>query len=274
MSVVLGVDVGGSTTKIVGFASDQSMVGSLQVKASDQITSMYGAIGHFLRAHKLYLEDLSDIVLTGVGASLIDGNVFDIPTHKVDEFRAIGHGGLKLSGLNQALVVSIGTGTAYVRAGEGSFKHLGGSGVGGGTLTGLASKLINESDISVITAMAEIGKLENVDLSIQDISQGVIPSLPPNATASNFGRVKNIATDADFASGLINMIFQTVGMLAVFATLNDPVKDIVMTGSLTILPQAKYVFGILSSMQNVNIMIPDNAVFATAIGATVPYVKG
>lgn len=69
MSIILGIDVGGSTTKIVGFQSDKSLVDTVQVKAGDQITSMYGAIGSFLRKARLSLKEVSKIVLTGVVAS-------------------------------------------------------------------------------------------------------------------------------------------------------------------------------------------------------------
>ena len=40
MGIILGVDVGGSTIKIIGFPSDNKLVGTLQVRATDQITSM------------------------------------------------------------------------------------------------------------------------------------------------------------------------------------------------------------------------------------------
>ena len=113
MSITLGVDVGGSTTKIVGFQQDGSFLGTLQVKADDQITSLYGAIGGFLREHKVSLPSVCSIVLTGVGASLITENIFDIPTYKVDEFKAIGWGGLMLSQLKEAIVVSVGTCLLY-----------------------------------------------------------------------------------------------------------------------------------------------------------------
>lgn len=271
MSIILGIDVGGSTTKIVGFQSDKSLVDTVQVKAGDQITSMYGAIGSFLRKARLSLKEVSKIVLTGVGASYFQEDIYDIPTVKMEEFQAIGYGGLKLSGLTDALVISMGTGTAYVRAGKDGMKHIGGSGVGGGTLMGLASRLVKENDFSVITDLASKGNLQKVDLSIQDISNAIIPSLPPHATASNFGKIENTADSADFALGLLNMLYQTVGMLAVFACLDTPVKDIVLTGSLAHVPQAKTVFNELSHMHSVNFIIPHNAVFATAIGATVPY---
>ncbi|MCL1802810.1 MAG: type II pantothenate kinase [Eubacteriaceae bacterium] len=269
MKIVLGVDVGGSTTKIVGFSSGTDLIGTLQVRAADQITSMYGAIGHFLRQYSYSLNDVSKIILTGVGASFIDEDVYSIPTHKIEEFQAIGFGGLYTSGKKSAFVASMGTGTAFVRAAQDEIVHIGGSGVGGGTLLGLSSILLNTSDTDAIIALAAHGHLENVDLAVGDILGHDIPSLPANLTASNFGKVKSTATESDFAVGIINMIFQTIGMMAVFAARNDSIKEVILTGSLATLPQAEEVFSGIGGMHALNFTIPDNAVFATAIGAAV-----
>ena len=48
MKATIGIDIGGSTTKIAGFTEEKKLLGTLQVKASDQITSLYGALGRFL----------------------------------------------------------------------------------------------------------------------------------------------------------------------------------------------------------------------------------
>ena len=45
MSVILGIDIGGSTTKIVGLRNDQSVIGMQRVKAEGPLTSLYGALG-------------------------------------------------------------------------------------------------------------------------------------------------------------------------------------------------------------------------------------
>ena len=269
MSVVLGIDAGGSTTKVAGFAQG-GLIGTLQVRAADQVTSIYGAVGRFLLGQGMALESVSEIFLTGVGASFMGGDIYGIPARKTDEFQAIGFGGARLSGLESALVVSLGTGSAFVRVSPGKAVHIGGSGVGGGSLLGLSSKLINLSDIEAIAAVAENGDLSKVDLSVREICGQEIPHLPPHTTASNFGKISSLASKGDMALGLINMVFQTVGMLAVFACLNDPVKDVVITGSLTVLPQAKEVFDAISALYNINFTIPRNAVFATAIGAVYP----
>ena len=268
MSIVLGIDVGGSTTKVVGLR-ERELIGTLQVRAADQITSLFGAIGNFLLKYGASLGDVSMIALTGVGASFIDGPIYGIRTQKINEFLAIGHGALLLSGLKEAIVVSMGTGTAFVRAGADGITRLGGSGVGGGTIIGLASKMLGKSDIDAIIALAMTGKLENVDLSVREIIGKELPSLPPNLTAANFGKIKSTATESDLALGIINMVFQTAGMLAVFVARNDTIRDIVLTGTLTMFPQVAEIQSAFSRMANLTFTIPPNAVFATAIGAAV-----
>lgn len=271
MGFVLGVDVGGSTTKIVLCESEKNIIDKLQVEASDQATSLYGAIGNILAKNSLGLNQIDKIVLTGVGASIVQESIYGIPTYKVNEFEAIGLGGTLLAGIESGLVISMGTGTAFVQVDGGDVTHIGGSGIGGGTLLGLSSKLFGEKNADVISGLAAQGDLNNVDLSILDISQTHIPSLPPTATAANFGKIKNTATDGDLALGLMNMIYQTVGMLAVFACLNNGFKNIVVTGALASLHQTKPLLDQVGALYNLNFIVPEAATFATAIGALTQY---
>ena len=267
MSIVLGIDVGGSTTKIVGLRGGE-LIGTLRVRAADQITSLFGAIGNYLREYGISLGDVSSIALTGVGASFIgDEPIYGIATRKVGEFIALGHGALHLSGFDEAIAVSLGTGTAFVRAGSGGMAHIGGTGVGGGTIIGLASQMLGKNDIDAVLELAAEGNLANVDLTVRDIVGHEIPSLPSTLTASNFGRIKSAATESDVALGIFNMVFQTAGMMAVFAARSDSIKNVVMTGMLTTFPQAKAVFAPIEATFKLTFTIPPNAVFATAIGA-------
>ena len=265
MSVILGVDVGGSTTKIVAF--DKNPIGMLQVRAGDQLTSLYGAIGNLLHQYNLKLEDIGKIVLTGVGASLIEEDIYGIPTCKVNEFAAIGKGGLLLAEEEDALIVSMGTGTAFVYAKGDEVEHIGGSGVGGGTLIGLSQKLIGETAFDAILSYAEQGELSHVDLSVQDISTADISTLPKNVTASNFGRIKSTATKGDLALGLINMIFQTAGVMAAFTAKARGFKKVIVTGSLATVPFGREVLDGVSALHGIPFIVPDNATFATALGA-------
>ena len=272
MGVVIGIDVGGSTTKIVGFkreAAGYSLVHPLFVRATDPITSIYGAFGRFTNENDLALSDIERVVMTGVGASYITKPIYSLRCDTVPEFRSIGLGGLYLSGLDCAVVVSMGTGTALVYAEKGKEpEYLGGTGVGGGTLVGLSKKLLGLEDIDYIQSLSEGGDLSHVDLRIGDITKkdpGL--TMPDHMTASNFGSVSDLATKADIALGIINMVFETVGMMSIFAARNYGIRDIVLTGNLSVVEQAAGIFGTLNSMFDMNFIIPKNSAFGTVIGA-------
>ena len=80
MGVILGIDIGGSTTKIVGLRPDGGMISMLRVRAEDQVTSLYGALGNYLITNGLALADVRRVVLTGVGASYVEGDIYSLPT--------------------------------------------------------------------------------------------------------------------------------------------------------------------------------------------------
>lgn len=268
MGKVIGIDLGGSTTKIVGF-DGKIMISPFLVRANDPIASVYGAFGKFLSINSFKIEDIEQIMVTGVGSSFVDSRLFGIPTAKVDEFMAIGLGGLFLSNLKKAIIVSMGTGTALVKAENNAAVHLGGTGIGGGTLLGLSNRMLNVRHFDELIETASEGNLSNVDLTIGDISKEVLETLPSETTASNFGKLSDLVTKADLALGIINLVFQTIGMVAVFNTRIDNTKDVVLTGNLTNVPQAKNIFDQLSALYNVNFQIPEHAEYATAVGAAI-----
>ena len=274
MGIVLGIDIGGSTTKIAGYLESGQRIGTLRVEASDRLTSLYGAIGNFLSTRSIALNDVACFVITGVGAALVEGDIYGIRTERIDEFVAIGNGGLALSGKEEALVVSLGTGTAFVRAGRLGCVHIGGSGVGGGTLAGLSWHIFHENDHGAMARLAEQGDLSKVDLMISDICTNEVGTLPSHITASNFGKITSAASKEDIAMGLVNMVFQTVGMLSVFALKNDKVKDVVLTGSIANMSLAPKIMSVVEEISDVKFFIPENATFATAIGAALPFVTG
>ena len=47
MGIVIGIDVGISTTKIVG-VRDMQVVSPMRITAADPVTSLYGAFGKYL----------------------------------------------------------------------------------------------------------------------------------------------------------------------------------------------------------------------------------
>lgn len=273
MKYVIGIDIGGSTTKIVGFAGGK-MTSPLFVKATDPVASVYGAFGKFVAENGIALSAIEQIMITGVGSVFLCDKIYGIRTARITEFSAIGLGGLYLSKLDKAIIVSMGTGTAFVRATKDSAAHIGGTGMGGGTLLGLSSRMLQIHDFDNIIELAKDGNLEHVDLLIKDITKGSVNNLNPGATASNFGKMSDLATKSDIAIGIINMVFQTIGMMAVFNADKASGEKVVLTGSLTKLPQTGEVFHALTDIAGVEFVIPAHAEFATAAGAALAYEKG
>ncbi|MDD6262113.1 MAG: type II pantothenate kinase [Clostridiales bacterium] len=266
LGIVIGIDVGGSTTKIVGM-KESKMISPLMVKADDPKASIYGAFGKFLDDNGLRLSDIDRIMVTGVGASALEDDIYGIRADKVDEFRAIGRGGLYLSGLEKAIIVSMGTGTAIISADGKNASHICGTGVGGGTVLGLSGKMLNIRDFDSIVQTANGGSLEHVDLFVDDLTKGEIPTLPAGTTASNFGRMDDLATKNDIAMGIINMVFQTIGVIAVLSARLENTTKIVLAGTLTDMPYTTEIFGRLEPLYGVEFMLPAQAEFTTSAGA-------
>ena len=269
MKTVIGIDVGGSTTKIVGFDAEKRLIEPLNVKAIDPVTSVYGAFGKFTNLNGIELPDIERVMVTGVGSAYILKPIYGLDCRHQPEFDCIGRGGLFLSGLEWAIIVSMGTGTALVYAEKGSkMEYLGGTGVGGGTLMGLSRRLFGMDNINHIVQLATDGDLGRVDLRISDITnKDILPGMPTDMTAANFGKLSDIASNSDVALGVINMVFETICMLSVFASRQKAVTDIVLTGNLTSIPQCRTIFEHLNNLFNVNFLIPDRAQYATVIGA-------
>ena len=274
MSVILGIDIGGSTTKIVGLRSGGGAIAMHRVQAQDPITSLYGAMGTFLHTNRLQLGDVDRIALTGVGASYVDEDIYGIPTEKVEEFTAVGEGGLYLSGQDRAVVVSMGTGTAFIWAEQGRpVRHLCGSGVGGGSLAGLCSRLCGTRKYAQIVKLAAEGDVTKVDLTVGDLTRNSHPSLPQDITAANFGNVSDDAAPGDFAAGVVNMVLQSIGTTAVMSCRACNCETAVLTGFMSNLPQARACFDLFTRLHGIRFIIPENAAYATSIGAALSIMK-
>ena len=270
--IVIGIDVGGSTTKIVGIKEEngkRTLIKPQFIKANDPVTATYGAFGKFTDENNISIPSISKVIMTGVGSSHVKKDLYGIECQRVPEFSCIGNGGIYLSGLDKALVVSMGTGTAIVYANRGGeMEYLGGTGVGGGTLLGLSKLLVGAEEIDHIADLAELGELSNIDLKIKDLmAKGKKHELNADMTAANFGNVSDLATKNDVAAGILNLVYETVGMVSVFAARSKGVKDIVLTGNLTTLDSCVKKFEEFNGMgYGVNFIIPDKSEYSTVIG--------
>ena len=272
MGIIIGIDVGISTTKIVGLI-DGKPSAPIRITAADPITSLYGAFGKYLHDNNLQLEEIEHVMLTGVGAAYVKGDVYGVKTSRCDEFVADALGARYESHLDHAIVVSMGTGTSFVMCRGDEFKHIGGIGIGGGTLQGLSRIMLNTSDIKQVSELAKQGNIRKINLLIGDISAQPLPGLPMEATASLFAHAKNDASREDIACGIITMVLQSIGSASVLAAQGTDCRDMVLIGNLSLLPQSKEIFPALEKLYNVRFHIPKFSQFCTAIGASLAYEK-
>lgn len=269
--IVIGIDVGISTTKIVGVNSEGIVISPNRIKATDPVTSLYGAFGKYLYDNQIRLEDIEHVMITGVGSAYINAPIYGLPTDKAEEFIADGLGARYETELKRMIVVSMGTGTSFVQCDGDDIRHIGGIGLGGGTLMGLSRIMLQTDDVKQIVSLALGGDLSKIDVQIGDISPNPLPGLPKNATASLFGNAKSNATRPDIASGVINTVLQTIGSACILASLNSGIREYVLIGNLTLLPQCQEVYPGLEKLYHVHFIIPKYSEFCTAIGAALAY---
>ena len=146
-------------------------------------------------------------------------------------------------------------------------QHICGSGIGGGTLGGLCHRLVGMERFGQIKKLALEGDLSQVNLTIKDITRDPAPTLDPTLTAANFGNLAEDATPADLALGVVNMVLEAIGTMTVLACKCCDTKTVILTGSVTTLDQARPNFEKFESLYGIRYIIPENATFATAIGA-------
>lgn len=267
MGIVVGIDIGGSTTKIAGFREGKMLI-PVQISADSAVASLFGAFGKFLYDNNLQLTDIGQVNLTGVGSSEIKQNIYGVPTYRVDEFSANGVGGGYFAGnKNEFMVVSMGTGTSFVEVRNNVPRHIGGIGIGGGTITGLSKLMLNTNDVDKIQELASGGKVGNIDLRIGDISKNPLPGLDLEITASNFGKASSRANCEDKAAGIVHMVIETICQTAVLISNGTDIRDFVLIGNLINFPECWNVCEMIKTMYpQVNFIIPENGEYGTAIG--------
>ena len=211
MGIVIGIDVGGSTTKIVGLNKGK-IQSPMFITAADPVTSLFGAFGKYIYDNGIHLSDVEQVMLTGVGSAFVDSPLYGLPTRKTDEFIANGLGARHATDIDRLIVVSMGTGTSFVRINGDEIQHIGGMGIGGGTLQGLSRLLLKTHDIHQVAGLAAKGDVTHVNLQIGDICNNALPDLPVSATASLFGKADSNASPEDIACGIIYTVLQTIGL--------------------------------------------------------------
>lgn len=262
--MIVGIDLGASALKIVGTEKGEVLFAHAE---SGRIREVEDILGDVLSQNGYSPENVETVAITGVGAEkCVVGNgyknIISIP-----EIEATGEGGTYLSGFDRAVIVSLGTGTSVVLAKDGNYTHLGGSGVGSGTVRGLAKKMMGITDMPEYFSLADRGDRSKVDLLIKDLFSGT-DTLPLDLTASNFAKSSEEATDEDWAAAIINMALEVAGSHAALACCGFGVDTVIITGGLSQTTIAAECYAGFDMLYPQHFVVPKYSAFATAIGAT------
>jgi len=269
LKIAVGIDIGGSTTKAVALKGKE-ILGVSEMPSSDPLATSIGLLGKLIVMMGCSLKDVDVLAIAGGRSSQLPDSILGLRVVKVNEIVAAGTGGVVLTGLSEALVVSMGTGTALIEVRENGrrIRHIGGTGVGGGTLLGLARKMLGISSISILVEMAEKGDSRRVDLTVGDIVGDGIGILSPEMTASNLGRVGDTSSPEDLAAGITNLVGEVVASVAFLAASKLQLEDrVILVGRVAKLPPVlKSIQRALSSF-GVKPIVPKLPEYAVAVGA-------
>ncbi|MFB0920984.1 MAG: hypothetical protein QMB62_08895 [Oscillospiraceae bacterium] len=261
--MILGFDNGASAVKIVALDGER-------IKAKKCIIGSGKTAGElifeFIKENDIPEESIGTVAVTGVGADKCRFDDITAAIVYIPEIEATGLGGSWLSKLDEAVIISIGTGTSLVLARNGSFTHIGGTGVGSGTLRGISKKMFGTTDLREFFELAEQGNRLTVDITIGDLFSGT-DTLPLDLTASNLAKADDDATKADWAMALVNTVMEVAGSHAALACNGYNVKNVVITGGISQTGIAKIVYDGFTKLYKLNYVIPEYSGFATAIGA-------
>ncbi|MBQ4256095.1 MAG: hypothetical protein II714_00415 [Oscillospiraceae bacterium] len=262
----LGADLGGSAVKLVCL-DEKGNIAAARKYDTDRDVSHFERELEGLMAAGCGGSIPETLYLTGVGAGILPETVCGMRTRFCSEFECFGRGGCALAGTDDTLVVSMGTGTAFVRAEKGVYTHIGGSGVGGGTLCGLSALLLGTDDIKEIKALISEGDRTGVDLTIGDISVGDSTGLASDLTAANFGKKLKSAPREDIASGLMNLVCETAAVMAAFVCRGEGLRQAVFVGSVADMPEGFDFIHNVGGLHGIEFIVPPMGAYAGALGA-------
>jgi len=268
MVQAIGIDVGGTLTKIAFFTKNQ------QLKLLHFPSSNLQEVSDWIVSMK---EDIQ-IGLTGGRAEQLKtflrshGNL-----HYLVEFDATVAGvnyQLKKDGhhFSDAIITNIGTGTSIHHLNGNQHTRIAGTGIGGGTLLGMSSLMTGIHQFDEIVERSANGRRSEVDMLVSDIYFGNKTPIDGGLTASNFGDVgltphleRSKEDILATVQGLVGEVISTLSIQCAFA---EQVEHIVYIGStLSCNEPLQNVIGNYTTRKNrTPIFLQDNG-YSGAIGA-------
>jgi type II pantothenate kinase len=225
----VGIDAGGSLMKIAYQEKNKMHYKKFPIHEMEAAISWLKIVAPNAKA-----------AITGGKAHIIQQNFF--PDEQIiPEFQATCEGAklfLQEEGRETEspfLLVNIGTGTSWHVIKGNEYERILGSGIGGGTFTGLGGILSHEEDFSELTKIANEGDKGKVDLLVRDIYESAEPPIDGNLTAANFAKgLKVKHSEQDRVASLVNMIVETIVLLTLQAAALHKTKQVVFIGSTLI----------------------------------------
>lgn len=260
----IGIDAGGTLIKVAILDKDGRTFKKYPSSEIDGVISMLNSD---------YAKE--DIYLTGGKAEYISEKLnFDV-TSSI-EFDATFRGLTQLlkeadMDLDRYVYLNVGTGTSFHQATRDSQKRVGGSGVGGGTMTGLSYLLTGIGDFDKIIERAKDGLRDNVDLKVHHIYNGRPSPIPGDLTASNFGNILNAqktASAEDQLIAVIGLVAETVTAMAINLADAFDTKNMVFIGSTLLNNEVMTdIIYRYSELKNARAFVVPNGEYSGALGA-------
>ena len=258
----IGIDRGASFTDFAVIESG-SLAETLSIEKRDwqSITDTYKRMTDRYHNHRT--------VFTGSFAGMPDSMKKEVQI--IPEIDAIGFGGSTLANFSECVVVSIGTGTAIVHFSNQGARHVGGTGMGGGTIKGLSSVICDLDDPLQIEAQALKGNPSKINLTIADLGYESLSFLDPEMTASNFAHIKSRKSE-DMAAGILRLVGETVGIIASICAREFKCQDrIVIVGKVANSHFIRHTIDLVGKLYQTQFTYPENAGYATVYGAAIKF---
>lgn len=258
-----GIDAGGTLIKIVYTENERMHFKKFSINKMDSAISWL----------KMFVPSLR-VSLTGGKSSVMQQSFFQNGLI-IPEFQATCDGARFLLGAENKsieesyLIVNIGTGTSWHVVNGDKVERILGSGMGGGTFTGLGSLLTQVQDYQQLTVLANEGNKRKVDILVKDIYETADGPINGELTAANFAKgKKQNHTEADRLASLSNMIAETIVLLTSQAATINQVKRAVIIGSAIVgNPSFKMALEYYMNMVGLTPVFLEKGEYCGAIGA-------
>lgn len=272
----VGLDFGTTNLKGVTWSGDFSLEKLKSWRVPTPLLYSQEHLSEFLSFVGLSPGQLHRLGVTGGRHEELPSHWNGVVLHKAKETEVIPVGALALAGLSSntdAIVVSAGSGTAVLCTRGGQSAHVSGTGVGGGTLFGLARLLLGYQSPEELSRLASQGSTSKVDLTLAEALGGALGGLPPEATAVNFGKLGRFAEDypksepADIAAGLFTMVAQVIGVIVCNVALREKLDRVIYVGHLPDFLLIREVLSRVAALYGLPLPIfPTHAGLAAAVG--------